>query len=134
MGDFSARFAQAALALLSPPRCALCGLEAVAPVCDDCLQVCTAATPACQRCALPVSSADIVCGHCRTAPPAWSRAAAALRYTFPVDAVLARLKYRRDLTVAPALEAFMRPLASLPWLDGATIVPLPLRPHEPSYA
>ncbi|MEM1440319.1 MAG: phosphoribosyltransferase family protein [Pseudomonadota bacterium] len=66
------------------------------------------------------------CGVCRLAPPVWRYAAAAQRYAFPVDAVLQRFKYHGDRTLAPALSALLEPLAALPWLEGAELVPLPL--------
>lgn len=51
---------------------------------------------------------------------------AARNYAFPVDAMLAALKYRSDLTVAPALEQIVAGLARAGWPAGAAVVPLPL--------
>lgn len=56
----------------------------------------------CPSCLLPITPARI-CGSCLHNPPAWTNAIAALRYTFPVDAMIQALKYRPDLTLAPIL-------------------------------
>lgn len=116
--------------VLSPPACVLCGLPAPDPVCADCADACPALTTACPRCALPLPHDHARCAACRSGPPVWRYAAAAQRYAFPVDAVLRRFKYRGDRTLGPALAALLRPLARLPWLEGADLVPLPLHPRR----
>jgi ComF family protein len=47
-----------------------------------------------------------VCGHCLRRPPAFAQVTAAAGYAFPLDAVIQRLKYAADLSLA-------RPLAAL---------------------
>lgn len=68
-----------------------------------------------------------ICGTCLRNPPAWSHARAALRYTFPVDALVQALKYRSDLPLAPILASLL--LAKL-WDDPMPdyIIPVPLHP------
>lgn len=95
-------------------------------MCAECAEVCPTLTIACPQCALPLPHAHAFCGACRLAPPVWRFAAAAQRYAFPVDAVLQRFKYAGDRTLGPALAALLQPLAALPWLEGAVLVPLPL--------
>ncbi|MEM9323837.1 MAG: phosphoribosyltransferase family protein [Pseudomonadota bacterium] len=126
MSGFWKSGARALVDVLSPPVCVLCGLEASDPVCANCADVCPTLTTACPRCALPLPHDHARCGACRLAPPVWRFAAAAQRYTFPVDVVLQRFKYHGDRALAPALSALLQPLAALPWLVGAELVPLPL--------
>ncbi len=44
-----------------------------------------------------------VCGPCLRRPPSWRRALAALVYRFPVDRLVCRLKFNRDLSCVPIL-------------------------------
>jgi ComF family protein len=61
--------------------------------------------PRCPVCAEEIPGAQ-VCGRCLRHPPAFSHVLAAASYAFPLDAVIQRLKYGRDLSLA-------RPLAQL---------------------
>jgi ComF family protein len=69
-----------------------------------------------------------VCGVCLKKPPAFTRTLAALRYTFPVDAMIHALKYQANLAIAPILAHLLikKLTAAEPLPD--VIIPMPLHP------
>ncbi|MDT8364385.1 MAG: phosphoribosyltransferase family protein [Nitrosomonas sp.] len=107
-------------------QCALC----LAPSSGGLCEICYANLPrlpsqCCPLCLLPIMPARI-CGACLHDPPAWTSATAALRYTFPVDAMIQSLKYRPDQTLVPVLAdcllAAISPAAVLPDF----VIPVPV--------
>ena len=90
---------------------------------------CRAALPwnrdACLRCAIPLPGGDAACGNCLRRPPPVSETRAAFVYGDPVDRLLPRFKFHRDLAAGRALaEAMAERLASLPRPDALVAVPL----------
>lgn len=82
---------------------------------------------ACRACALPVPAGQPLCAACLARPPLQVRTLAPLRYEFPVDHLVAGLKYHDRLAHAPLLGALLRDqvLASGgPWPD--LLLPVPL--------
>ena len=107
-------------------RCIVCG-EAGARDRDLCA-ACHAALPwqgpACLRCALPLPRTE-VCGACLQRPPPLSEAHAAFDYAFPLDRLLPRLKFHRDLVAGRVLaQAMAERCAPLPRPDAVLPVPL----------
>jgi ComF family protein len=81
----------------------------------------------CPVCLWPVPTGEI-CGSCLKKPPAFTRTLAALRYTFPADALIHALKYRTHLAIAPVLaKLFIARLKTLEKMPDI-IVPMPLHP------
>jgi ComF family protein len=110
MGLSTARAALAplgeALARLFGVRCALCADIAASGWCEACMGELPGVRAArCPVCAESTPGAKI-CGRCLRRPPAFARTLAVASYGFPLDAVIHRLKYGRDLSLA-------RPLAQL---------------------
>lgn len=109
-----------------PPQCLVCG-EAGAGGRDLC-RACAGDLPwqgaACLRCALPLSAGDAgqVCGFCRQQRPVLEQVHAAFLYASPVDGLLRRFKFHRDLPAGRLLAGLMaerlsgvaRPQALLP--------------------
>src|SRR5690554_8129637 len=91
------------LALL-PPRCLVCGEAGSGglDLCAACRDALPVPTAACRRCALPVPEAG-VCGPCQRRPPPLDEVRAALRYAAPVDRLLPRHKFHRDLAAGRLL-------------------------------
>lgn len=115
-----------------PASCLLC--EAPAShwaLCSGCLQDLPWNLHACERCAIPLPEELLLCGECRPRPPPQQMAIAPLRYVFPVDSLIAGLKYHRQLAHTPvlsgalleAIQAADRPLPQL-------ILPVPLHPRR----
>lgn len=91
------------------PACSLCQLPLPAScrhgLCPACVQW-YAPQPRCERCGLPTSVAEPMCGECLRAPPPWQRLVCLGDYRFPLSQAVHQLKYQRHFWLA-------RPLASL---------------------
>ncbi|MDH5833322.1 ComF family protein [Luteimonas kalidii] len=119
-------------ARLCPPRCLACG-EAAPPGTDLC-PACTAAlpwnVPACPRCAVPLpgaSSPAPSCGACQRRPPPLDATHAAFAYRTPLDRLLPRFKFHRDLAAGRLLaDAMASCFVALPRPDA--LLPVPLHP------
>jgi ComF family protein len=87
-----------------PAHCVLCGAASLLRcLCEPCEQALPRLPLSrCRRCALPLTSGEI-CGACLSAPPIYDGVTAAFVYAFPVDALIQKLKYGPDLTLAPVL-------------------------------
>nr|WP_164503178.1 ComF family protein [Nitrosomonas sp. JL21] len=81
----------------------------------------------CPACLWPVPTAEL-CGACLSKPPAFTRTIAAVRYTFPIDALIHALKYQANLAIAPILAGLL--IAKLHTIDEKpdVIIPMPLHP------
>lgn len=116
--------------LLFPPRCQLCGDSSAqaSQLCTPCTAELPWLTTACFQCARPVPALPPggYCGACQRRPPAFDATTALFQYRPPVDHLLKRLKFARELTCAPLLAGLMAERLdrrhSLPGL----LVPVPL--------
>lgn len=104
-------------------RCLLCGGGAASDnVCPPCLDGLPWNDDACPGCGLPLavteksggeSGRDGVdhlgqrCAACRARPPPWDAVVAALRYDFPADRLVRRLKFGHDPAAGRVLAAAM---------------------------
>lgn len=109
--------------------CVLCQVANQQDICAACLQELPRLSQAhCLSCLLPMTSSQ-VCGACLNKPPAWNHAKAALRYTYPIDALIKALKYRSDLPLAPILADLL--LSELQKEDLPDyVIPVPLHPDR----
>jgi len=112
---------------LCPARCLACG-EAALMGADLC-PARAAALPwndaASGRCALPLPVAAASCGACLQQPPPLQAVHAAFRYAAPVDWLLPRFKFHRDLAAGRLLaDAMALRFAALPRPDALLPVPL----------
>jgi ComF family protein len=112
------------------PRCLVCG-EAAGGRLDLCAR-CEAGLPwmpgACPCCAMPLGAGAVagcparLCGACQHDPPPLAETHATFLYGFPLDRLLPRLKFHRDLAagrllaqaMAAALAGCERPQALVP--------------------
>lgn len=114
-------------ARLCPPRCLVCR-ETAAPG-DDLCASCRDALPwndrACLRCALPLPGTDALCGACLRRSPPLQAAHAAFVYGFPLDRLLPRFKFHRDLAAGRLLSGAMAErFGTLAQPDALVAVPL----------
>jgi ComF family protein len=119
---------RAAFDRLWPTGCLVCGEHAGN---DDLCPACVRELPwnrcACPRCALPLPAPAPACGHCQRRPPPLTETRAVFRYAPPLDRLLPRLKFHRDLAAGRACVLHMaEALAEAPRPDA--LVPLPLHP------
>lgn len=118
---------------LVPPACLLCGAPASiatdAALCAGChADLPWHHAPSCPQCGIATPDGQ-VCGACLRHPPAFDRTCAALAYTFPLDRLIPRLKYRGRLALAPLLgECLAEAAAGAPRPDR--LVAMPLHPRR----
>jgi ComF family protein len=108
------------------PACVLCGAAAALDgLCGDCRNDLPRVPDAhCPTCALPTLAAE-TCGRCLAHPPAFDRVVAPLVYAWPVNALVAGLKYRGGLVFARPLAARMAEvLEREPAPDLVTAMPI----------
>ena len=100
---------------LLPAHCLLCGLysgilysgslfSGSGRLCAACSEELPRPGLACRRCALPCNPSELMlCGQCLAHPPAWDEAVAALFYDYPVDHLVQRFKFQRNLACGQLL-------------------------------
>lgn len=110
---------------LCRPVCQLCGGVGLSPdICGGCLRDLPRAARVCPVCAASLPRGQR-CGACQRRPPAWDAGIAALRYAFPVDRLIQRLKYDGRLEHGRLLGLLLgRAVRDRP--RPALIVPVPL--------
>ena len=82
----------------------------------------------CSICALPLPSGQPVCGACLAEPPHY-QCRALFRYAFPLDRLLARLKYQNRLAPARLLgEMLAETIVGDASFQPGLLLPMPLHP------
>jgi ComF family protein len=111
---------------LLPLSCLLCGAEgAQEPFCEPCrAELPWLPRERCRVCALPLANGS-ACGACLDRSPRFTAVDAAFAYRFPVNALIAALKYGSRLVLARALG---EQLAGAITREVDVIVPMPLAP------
>jgi ComF family protein len=112
--------------LLFPPRCLICRERGRngRDLCGLCVEQLPWNTVACTRCGLPMPVPG-ECGTCLVRPGALTHTRAVFVYGFPLDRLVPRLKFHRDLAAGRLMAELMAgALASAPRPD--VIVPVPL--------
>jgi ComF family protein len=115
--------------LLLPLRCLHCGGAGEGlDLCAQCRQMLPHNACACPLCALPIPQPAPACGRCLKRPPPVVATLAPHLYADPVDRLLPRLKFGRELACARVLSALLLADPRLPALIAScdALVPLPL--------
>ncbi|KRA54242.1 competence protein ComF [Pseudoxanthomonas sp. Root65] len=115
-----------AIRLLFPPRCLICRETGSngADLCRSCTERLPWNASACPRCGVPMAAAGD-CGDCLRKPPVLTRTQAVFVYGFPLDRLVPRFKFHRDLAAGRLMAELMAgTLSSAPRPDA--IVPVPL--------
>lgn len=114
--------------LFNEKNCVLCGIGAQHDLCALCAEhLPQLPTAHCPVCLWPVPTSEI-CGTCLTKPPAFTRSIAAVRYAFPVDALIHAFKYRGNLAIAPILANLLMPQLETTITLPDVMIPMPLHP------
>lgn len=120
-----------------PSRCALCGAAGMkhGDMCEPCYHALPINDLSCIRCAIPLEAGNIgVCGQCVKTPPPYHRCIAAWRYEPPVDYLVQRLKFHKDLVFARLLgDLFAQHLTKIynkQQDKPDVIIPVPLHPKR----
>lgn len=114
--------------ILTLKNCVLCGIATNQDLCEPCYNhLPQLPINHCPICLWPIPTAE-VCGACLKKPPAFTRTIAALRYTFPVDALIHSLKYQANLAIAPILANLLIKRLEITAKMPDLILPMPLHP------
>jgi ComF family protein len=122
----------AALDLLLPPRCLVCGVmvEANGLVCPRCWAALSfIAPPQCESCGLPFAFAVAErtrCAACLADPPPFDRARAALVYDDASRRLILGFKHADRTEAAPAFGRWLMRTGAALIADADLIVPVPL--------
>lgn len=102
---------------LLPAYCLLCRAPADTPrdLCHACAIDLPRNQPCCMRCALPLQRNEPLCGICLKHEPPFMTAWAPYRYGYPLDQLVTRFKFGRDLAAGRVLQEL--------WIDAAHITP-----------
>jgi len=114
---------------LLPRHCLMCGCGSGAEnLCPPCARELPRCSHACLHCGLPLSHpADRICGLCLRKPPPWDFATSALDYHFPVDQLICRFKFGRNLACGEVLaRELVRAIRNRGDIVPGCIVPVPL--------
>lgn len=111
-----------------PGQCLICRAWPARTLCADCTGRFAPAVARCHRCALPVPAGILCCGHCLLAPPPLDECVAAVAYTWPWAACVARFKFASDPGLAAALASL---LAAAPGVtrvlrEADWVLPMPM--------
>lgn len=114
---------------LSHPHCLVCheAGDGGRALCTRCAATLPWLRAACLRCAIPLpgTGAGASCGQCQRRPPVLAETHATFLYGAPVDRLLPRLKFHRDLAAGRLLASCMaEAFATLPRPDALIAVPL----------
>lgn len=107
--------------------CLLCRAATRSPtsLCSPCRAELTASPEQVCRCGLPSTLApSALCGSCLGQPPPYSALHSAYLYGYPLDQLLSRFKYNRELALEQALAQLW--LARAPVAAVDALVPVPL--------
>jgi len=111
-----------------PSRCALCGLSG-GELCVECSAELSLNNSCCPLCALPLPAPlhGHACGACVKRPPPFSSAFAPFVYDFPIDGLIRRFKFSRELHIGRLLaEGMAAALAQQDFARPDLLIPLPL--------
>jgi len=94
---------------LLPLRCLLCGAAGseARDLCAGCRCDLVRNSPACPRCALPLSAPAALCGECLQREPPFAAAWVPFRYGHPLDLLETRFKFGGDLAAGRVLSSLL---------------------------
>ncbi|RYZ92480.1 MAG: ComF family protein [Moraxellaceae bacterium] len=86
----------------------------------------------CQQCGIRIDSISDFCGHCLHHPPAFSRSCIPFAYQHPLDHLIHKFKYRRNLTSGKLLGRMLADYLTHhaqhqnAWVSPDLIIPTPM--------
>ncbi|MBO1324109.1 ComF family protein [Acetobacter sp. TBRC 12305] len=133
-GTIMGRMGRAALDMLYPPSCLLCGTDVAQAglVCTQCFgRLQPVSQPFCKACAAPQASAALLgpqglCKACERHHPVWGQARAAFVYGGGTRELILQLKYADRLDNAAYLGARMVAVGADILQPGSLLVPVPV--------
>lgn len=112
-------------------RCLLClGAARERSLCPACLGDLPWLDAACDGCGLPLADPAMRrCDDCRLTPPPWQQMQALFRYEFPIDRLIAALKYHERLLLADTFGGLLADRADPADLPDL-LLPVPVHAHR----
>jgi ComF family protein len=114
---------------LLPRHCIACGAASgESNLCSPCRQELPRIVHGCKKCGMALSlESDSICGLCLSRAPPWQNGTAALDYQFPVDQLVCRFKFQRDLACGEVLaQELLRTINRVGPPLPNVIIPVPL--------
>lgn len=115
---------------LFPRMCVFCGLtESASGICTGCEHVLPHNDNYCVVCGQPIDALDASsapCGACISKLPTFDIARAPMRYEFPIDVAIKKLKFNHRLVFAPPLASLLMPVIEQTFSTCDVLVPVPL--------
>ena len=114
---------------LLPHACLLCGSATDATLCPGCTtDLPRLDRPACPVCAQPLAHAAPCCADCLKHPPTFAATFAALRYGYPIDRLMQRLKFGGGPVSQrlAGVDFFARLMLAAVPTEGDLLLPVPL--------
>ena len=113
-------------------RCLLCKGKTTlqTPLCNHCQNLLPVPEASCSRCGMPLPESDaFLCGQCLHTPPHFDHCLSAFSYAYPVNHIIAQIKYHQRIELIQCLTPFLMEVLfdhyqSQPWPD--VIVPVPM--------
>ncbi len=114
--------------LVGTPPCRFCDDpgQPSFPVCRACEDELPWIEHACSLCGIPLEVSAPTCGPCLRAPPPWRVARSSVRYAYPADWPVRRLKFGGDAPMAWLMAGVMTRRLPAFLSDRPLIVPVPL--------
>jgi ComF family protein len=113
---------------LFPIPCLLCGLPGDCdPLCRACAAELPLLGPACQRCAMPLESAQI-CGRCLQHPPVADHSLSLYRYQGDIKRCITSFKFHQQLQFADFFAAQLYQILESRSQLPDCLIPIPLHP------
>lgn len=112
-----------------PPCCLLCGQGGAGQrdLCTACAADLLRNRVCCPRCALPLDAPAPLCGECLNSEPPFASACAPFVYAPPLDTLLTRLKFGRNLAAGRVLsELWIAAIREAPPPIPQALIPVPL--------
>ena len=98
-------------------------------ICAGCDEELPRNRPACPACAAPLVvplAQDLRCGSCQLGPRPFAAAVAPLRYEYPVDAAIRRMKFNARLHYVPAFRRLIQEAYGALAYEPDAVLPVPL--------
>lgn len=114
-----------------PHHCLLCGARAErTDLCTGCRADLPWIAAVCRRCARPLPPGPPVCGPCLRRPPPQAATVAPLRYAFPADQLLLKLKFADSLPPGRVLGELLGAYLLERGATADVVMPVPLHPRR----
>jgi ComF family protein len=111
----------------------LCGIagDFASCLCNACRADLPFLHHACDRCGLPVTEGNWLCGRCVKSPPIAECTITAFHYRYPLDALIKHFKYKDVIRIAtPLSDVLVQKIKARNFLAPEMLIPVPLHRYR----